>query len=282
MYKNQGGKTMSNSIHTDISAMNAARNIKIHQKNIQSNMEKLSSGYKINSAADDAAGLAISEKLKGQLTGLEQAELNVQDTMSLLQTAEGGMSAIHNMLNRMVELTTKASNGIYDTGVDRVAIKSELDSLIQEINRVTKSINFNNKTLLDGSFNNIQFQIGSEQTDIITITIDSLDALALGLDKIDVSSAEKASKSMQLVKDAINKVSSERATVGATQNRLEYTLNNLAETYTNLAEANSRIRDVDYAKMMMEYTKNQLLEQVATTILTHRMSNAQNILGLFN
>lgn len=282
MYKNQGGKTMSNSIHTDISAMNAARNIKIHQKNIQSNMEKLSSGYKINSAADDAAGLAISEKLKGQLTGLEQAELNVQDTMSLLQTAEGGMSAIHNMLNRMVELTTKASNGIYDTGVDRVAIKSELDSLIQEINRVTKSINFNNKTLLDGSFNNIQFQIGSEQTDIMTITIDSLDALALGLDKIDVSSAEKASKSMQLVKDAINKVSSERATVGATQNRLEYTLNNLAETYTNLAEANSRIRDVDYAKMMMEYTKNQLLEQVATTILTHRMSNAQNILGLFN
>ena len=187
---------MSNSIHTDISAMNAARNIKIHQNNIQSNMEKLSSGYKINSAADDAAGLAISEKLKGQLTGLEQAELNVQDAVSLLQTAEGGMSNIHNMLNRMVELTTKASNGIYDTSVDRVAIKSELDSLIQEINRVTKSINFNNKTLLDGSFSNIQFQIGSEVSDTMILNIGSLDAVALRLDKIDVSSPEKAAQSV--------------------------------------------------------------------------------------
>ena len=273
---------MSNSIHTDISAMNAARNIKIHQKNMQSNMEKLSSGYKINSAADDAAGLAISEKLKGQLTGLEQAELNVQDTISLLQTAEGGMDTIHNMLNRMVELTTKACNGIYDESVDRTAIQSEINGLIDEINRVTKSINFNNKTLLDGSFNNIQFQIGSEQTDTMFVTIGCLDAVALGLDKIDVSSPEKASESLQFVKDAINQVSKERANVGVTQNRLEYTLSNLEETYSNLSEANSRIRDVDYAKMMMEYTKNQLLEQVATTILTHRMSNVQNILQLFN
>ena len=131
---------MSNSIQTDISAMNAVRNIKIHQNNIQSNMEKLSSGYKINSAADDASGLAISEKLKGQLTGLEQAELNVQDTVSLLQTAEGGMDTIHNMLNRMVELTTKASNGVYDTSVDREAIRSEIDSLIAEINRVRRDV----------------------------------------------------------------------------------------------------------------------------------------------
>lgn len=273
---------MSNSIHTDVSAMNAARNLKVHQNNIQSNMEKLSSGYKINSAADDAAGLAISEKLKGQLTGLEQAQLNVQDTVSLIQTAEGGMSTIHNMLNRMVELTTKAANSIYDTSVDRVAIQSEIDALNAEIDRVTKSINFNNKTLLDGSFNNIQFQIGSEASDTLFISIGSVDSIALGLDKIDVSSPEKANESMQLVKDAINKVSTERANLGVTQNRLEYTLSNLEESYTNISEANSRIRDVDYAKMMMEYTKNQLLEQVATTILTHRMSNAQNILQLFN
>lgn len=273
---------MSNSIQTDVSAMNAARNLKIHQKNMQSNMEKLSSGYKINSAADDAAGLAISEKLKGQLTGLEQAELNVQDAISLLQTAEGGMDTIHNMLNRMVELTTKASNGIYDTSVDRTAIQSEINGLIDEINRVTKSINFNNKTLLDGSFNNVQFKIGPEESDTLFITIGCLDVSALGLDKIDVSSPEKANESMQLVKDAINKVSKERTNVGVTQNRLEYTLSNLEVTYANLSEANSRIRDVDYAKMMMEYTKNQLLEQVATTILTHRMSNAQNILQLFN
>ena len=216
------------------------------------------------------------------MTGLEQAELNVQDTVSLLQTAEGGMDTIHNMLNRMVELTTKASNGVYDTSVDREAIQSEIDSLIAEINRVTKSINFNNKTLLDGSFNNVQFQFGSVESDTVFITIGGLDAASLGLDKIDVSSPEKANESIQLVKDAINQVSKERINVGVTQNRLEYTLNNIAETYSNLAEANSRIRDVDYAKMMMEYTKNQLLEQVATTILTHRMSNAQNILQLFN
>ena len=273
---------MSNSIQTDVSAMNAARNVKIHQKNVQSNMEKLSSGYKINSAADDAAGLAISEKLKGQLTGLEQAELNVQDAVSLLQTAEGGMSTVHNMLNRMVELTTKAANGVYDTSVDRAAIKSEIDALKDEINRISRSINFNNKTLLDGSFNNVQFQIGSEESDAMVVTIAALDAAALGLDAIDVSSPEKATESLKVVKEAINKVSTERANVGVTQNRLEYTLNNITETYSNLAEANSRIRDVDYAKMMMEYTKNQLLEQVATTILTHRMSNAQNILQLFN
>lgn len=272
---------MSNSIQTDISAMNASRNIKIHQKNIQSNMEKLSSGYKINTAADDAAGLAISEKLKGELTGLEQAQLNVQDTVSLLQTAEGGMGSIHNMLNRMVELTTKASNGVYDTTVDRAAIQDEINSIISEINRVTKSINFNNKTLLDGSFKDINFQIGADEKDVLTVTIGGLDAIALGLDKIDVSSPEKAQEAMQIVKDAINQVSRERSKVGATQNRLEYTMANLEETHLNLTEANSRIRDVDYAKMMMEYIKNQLLEQVSTTILTHRMSNAQNILQLF-
>ena len=116
----------------------------------------------------------------------------------------------------------------------------------------------------------------------MVVTIAALDAAALGLDAIDVSSPEKATESLKVVKEAINKVSTERANVGVTQNRLEYTLNNITETYSNLAEANSRIRDVDYAKMMMEYTKNQLLEQVATTILTHRMSNAQNILQLFN
>ncbi len=273
---------MSNSIQTDISAMNASRNIKTHQKNIQSNMEKLASGYKINTAADDAAGLAISEKLKGELTGLEQAQLNVQDTVSLLQTAEGGMSSIHNMLNRMVELTTKASNGVYDTTVDRASIQAEINSIISEINRVSKSINFNNKALLDGSFKDVNFQIGADADDVLTLTIGGLDAVALGLDKIDVSSPHKAQEAIQIVKDAINQVSRERSNVGATQNRLEYTMANLEETYLNLAEANSRIRDVDYAKMMMEYTKNQLLEQVSTTILTHRMSNAQNILQLFN
>ena len=273
---------MSNSIQTDISAMNASRNIKIHQNNIQSNMEKLSSGYKINSAADDAAGLAISEKFKGELTALEQAQLNVQDTVSLLHTAEGGMTTIHSMLNRMVELTTKASNSVYDTTVDRVAIQDEINSIISEINRVTKSINFNNKTLLDGSFKDINFQIGADEKDVLTLTINGLDATSLGLDKIDVSSPEKAGEAMQIVKDAINQVSRERSKIGATENRLEYTMANLEETHLNLSEANSRIRDVDYAKMMMEYTKNQLLEQVATTILTHRMSNAQNILQLFN
>lgn len=273
---------MSNSIQTDISAMNASRNIKIHQRNTQSTMEKLASGYKINSAADDAAGLAISEKMKGELTALEQAQLNVQDTVSLLQTAEGGMSSIHNMLNRMVELTTKASNGVYDTTVDRAAIQDEINSLNSEINRITKSINFNNKTLLDGSFNAVNFQIGPQASDVLTITINNIDAASLGLDKIDVSSPEKAQEAINIVKDAINKVSTERANVGATQNRLEYTMSNLETTHLNLSEANSRIRDVDYAKMMMEYTKNQLLEQVATTMLTHRMSNAQNILQLFN
>ncbi|MBR2875654.1 MAG: flagellin [Clostridia bacterium] len=272
---------MGLSVQTDVSAMNIVRNMKIHENNMNSNLEQLSSGYKINSAADDAAGLAISEKLKGQLTGLEQAELNVQDAVSLLQTAEGGMNTVHNILNRMVELTTKASNGIYDSTVDREAIQSELNSLNEEINRISNSVNFNNKKLLDGSFNSIQFQIGSEESDTLFVTIGSINIKALGLDAIDVSSPEKALESLQIVKDAINSVSKERANVGVTQNRLEYTLSNLEETYANLSEANSRIRDVDYAKVMMEYTKNQLLHQVSVTMLSHRMSNAQNILQLF-
>jgi flagellin len=269
-------------INHNISAINAHRQLSSNQGATSKSLQKLSSGLRINSAGDDAAGLAISEKLKGELTGLEQAQLNVQDTVSLLQTAEGGMGTLHNMLNRMVELTTKASNGVYDTTVDRVAIQDEIDALIAEINRVSKSINFNNKTLLDGSFKDVNFQIGADEKDVLTVTIGGLDATALGLDKIDVSSPEKAQEAMQIVKDAINQVSRERSKVGATQNRLEYTMANLEETYLNLSEANSRIRDVDYAKMMMEYTKNQLLEQVSTTILTHRMSNAQNILQLFN
>lgn len=273
---------MSNSIQTDVSALNAMRNLKVNQKNTASTLEKLASGYKINSAADDAAGLAISEKLKGELTGLEQAQLNVQDTVSLIQTAEGAMGSLHNILNRMVELTTKASNAIYDTEVDRAAIQSELNSLNDEINRIASTTDFNGIKLLDGSFNNVRFQIGPDADDFMEITINGLDVASLGLDKLDVSSSENASASMQIVKDAINKISRERSNLGARQNRLEYTMNNLEETHLNLSEANSRIRDVDYAKMMMEYTKNQLLEQVATTVLTHRMNNAQNILQLFS
>ena len=271
---------MSNSIQTDISAMNAARNIKIHQNNIQSNMEKLSSGYKINSAADDAAGLAISEKLKGELTGLEQAQLNVQDTVSLLQTAEGGMGTLHNMLNRMVELSTKAANGTYDTDVDRQAIQDEVTSLMKEINRITVSTNFNGTTLLNGKMENLQLQVGAEATDILTVSCAALNTTGLKISKVNVTSVKSANAAIKTIKDAINIVSTERAKLGAVQNRLEYTINNLDTTAENMTSANSRIRDTDMAKEMMNYTKMNVLTQAAQAMLAQANQQPQSVLQL--
>ena len=266
-------------VRTNIMGINANRQLGMNNNQVSKSLEKLSSGYRINRAGDDASGLAISEKMKAQIKGLEQASSNAQDAISLVQTAEGATTEIHNMLNRMVELTTKAANGIYDTGVDRPAIKAELDALGTEISRITTSTKFNSTVLLNGSLNT-QLQIGTEGTDTLTVTVSALDAGTLGVSNLSVSSAGDANTAMATVKTAINTVSTARANLGAIQNRLEYTINNLDTTAENMSAANSRIRDTDMAKEMMNYTKMNVLTQAAQAMLAQANQQPQSVLQL--
>ena len=267
-------------VRTNVMGINANRQLNMNNSAVAKSLEKLSSGFKINRAADDASGLAISEKMKAQIKGLEQASANAQDAISLVQTAEGATTEIHNMLNRMVELCTKAANGIYDTGVDRPAIKSELDAVAAEIDRITTSTKFNNTTLLDGSFSDKIFQIGTESDDKLTVSIADLDATALTVNALSVGTTSDANSSITQVKTAINKVSSTRAGLGAIQNRLEYTINNLDTTAENMSAANSRIRDTDMAKEMMNYTKMNVLTQAAQAMLAQANQQPQSVLQL--
>ena len=266
-------------VRTNIMGINANRQLGMNNNQVSKSLEKLSSGYRINRAGDDASGLAISEKMKAQIKGLEQASSNAQDAISLVQTAEGATTEIHNMLNRMVELTTKAANGIYDTGVDRPAIKAELDALATEISRITTSTKFNSTVLLDGNLDT-QLQIGTEGTDTLAVTVTALDADSLGVSGLDVSSAAAANSALADVKKAINTVSTARANLGAIQNRLEYTINNLDTTAENMSAANSRIRDTDMAKEMMNYTKMNVLTQAAQAMLAQANQQPQAVLQL--
>ena len=265
-------------VRTNIMGINANRQLGMNNNQVSKSLEKLSSGYRINRAADDASGLAISEKMKAQIKGLEQASSNCQDAISLVQTAEGATTEIHNMLNRMAELCTKAANGIYDS-VDTGAIQQEIDALSDEIDRITESTKFNNTTLLNGNLST-QLQIGSEASDIISVSCASLSATALKVAKLTVSSATAANASLKLVKTAINTVSTQRANLGAIQNRLEYTINNLDTTAENMSSANSRIRDTDMAKEMMNYTKMNVLTQAAQAMLAQANQQPQAVLQL--
>ena len=269
-------------VRTNIMGINANRQLGMNNNQVSKSLEKLSSGYRINRAGDDASGLAISEKMKAQIKGLEQASSNCQDAISLVQTAEGATTEIHNMLNRMVELSTKAANGTYDTDVDREAIQNEVKSLVDEIDRITKSTNFNNTKLLDGSLNltPLTLQIGAETTDTITVGVASLNSDGLEITDLDVKTVSGANAAIAKVKKAINTVSTERATLGAIQNRLEYTVNNLDTTAENMTAANSRIRDTDMAKEMMNYTKMNVLTQAAQAMLAQANQQPQAVLQL--
>ena len=268
-------------VRTNIMGINANRQLGMNNSQVSKSLEKLSSGYRINRAGDDASGLAISEKMKAQIKGLETASSNAQDGISLVQTAEGATTEIHNMLNRMVELTTKAANGIYDSTTDRPAIKAELDALADEIDRITKSTNFNNTTLLNGTLST-NLQIGTEASDKLAVKVSDLSTSGLEIkkDALKVSTTDEANDTLKAVKKAINTVSTERANLGAIQNRLEYTINNLDTTAENMSAANSRIRDTDMAKEMMNYTKMNVLTQAAQAMLAQANQQPQAVLQL--
>lgn len=266
-------------INTNVSAINAHRNLYSNDSEMSKVMERLSSGYRINRAADDAAGLAISEKMRSLINGYDQAQNNSQDGISLLQTAEGALTEVHSMLQRINTLAVQAANGTYDDSVDRDALQAEVDQLLAEINNIADSTTFNGINLLN-SANTVQFQIGATSANTLTVTLGDVNTSSLALSGLSISSITSANDALDTIQNAINAVSTIRARFGAAQNRLEHTINNLGVASENLSAAESRIRDADMAEEMTNFTKQQILVQAGTAMLAQANSTPQNILQL--
>lgn len=267
-------------INTNVGAMNAHRNLGANNNAMNKTMEKLSSGYRINRAADDAAGLAISEKMRFQINGLQQAQRNAQDGISLIQTAEGALTEVHAMLQRMNTLANQAKNGTY-ASADRSALQLEVDQLIEEISSIASRTEFNGIKLLN-SAGSIDFQVGVYGDNTIAVSTGAMDpgSLGSGVDDIDLTSSAGLGSAIAKIESAINAVSEQRAKFGAVQNRLEHTINNLGVNAENLSAAHSRIRDADMAQEMTNFTKNQILVQAGTSMLAQANSVPQNVLKL--
>lgn len=326
-------------INHNIAALNTSRQLNAGSNSAAKNMEKLSSGLRINRAGDDGAGLAISEKMRSQIRGLDMASKNAQDGISLIQTSEGALNETHSILQRMSELATQAANDT-NTDSDRSELQKEMDQLSSEVTRISTDTEFNTKKLLDGTAKDLTFQIGANEGQTMTLSINKMDSESLkvgttytaqadgtlksgdgnstatwadeevtdgkvtkeagyyddkgalvGSEKleegeklskgIDISSSAKgASSALTTIKTAIDTVSSERAKLGAVQNRLEHTINNLGTSSENLTSAESRIRDVDMASEMMEYTKNNILTQASQAMLAQANQQPQQVLQL--
>ena len=294
-------------INHNISALNTHRQLGANNNAVQNSLEKLSSGLQINKAGDDAAGLAISEKMRGQIRGLEMASKNAQDGVSLIQTAEGALSETHDILQRMRELTVQAGNTGTQETEDLQAIQDELDSLIEELGGVdggspgiSDRTQFNGKNLLNGDFENtkLTFQIGANQGQQLEVNIKEMSAEALDVHEINVMGVQEETEQVEgetvttpeapfsfdaeidKIDKAIKDVSTQRSALGAVQNRLEHTINNLGASAENLTAAESRIRDVDMAKEMMEFTKNNILSQAAQSMLAQANQQPQGVLQL--
>ncbi|COC86316.1 flagellin [Bacillus sp. PW192] len=328
-------------INHNIAALNTSRQLNAGSNAAAKNMEKLSSGLRINRAGDDAAGLAISEKMRSQIRGLDMASKNAQDGISLIQTSEGALNETHSILQRMSELATQAANDT-NTDSDRSELQKEMDQLASEVTRISTDTEFNTKKLLDGTAQNLTFQIGANEGQTMSLSINKMDSESLKVGTtytvsndqntltstdgkstatwadevtdpdgkvtkaagyydtdgkvvaseklaadskvtkgIDISSSAKAASSaLTTIKTAIDTVSSERAKLGAVQNRLEHTINNLGTSSENLTSAESRIRDVDMASEMMEYTKNNILTQASQAMLAQANQQPQQVLQL--
>ncbi len=298
-------------VNQNIAAMNSYRNLAVTDGQMSKSLEKLSSGFRINRAADDAAGLAISEKLRGQVTGLNTASANAQNAISLVQTAEGSLNETHSILQRMRELAVQSAN---DTNVldDRKKIQLEVDALAKELNRIGNTTEFNTQKLLRGNdttgttaaaaSKDLVFQIGANKGQELTVSIADMRGGALGVAfdtetttaaaqtsvkdygegafGIDVKSQTAAKAAIETINTAIDTVSTERAKLGATQNRLEHTINNLGVAAENLSASESRIRDTDMAKEMMSFTRSQILSQAGTAMLAQANQAPQGVLSL--
>ncbi|QTN00391.1 flagellin [Sediminibacillus dalangtanensis] len=269
-------------INHNIAALNTHRQLTGNQNATQGSLEKLSSGLRINKAGDDAAGLAISEKMRGQIRGLDMASKNAQDGVSLIQTAEGALNETHDILQRMRELSVQAAN---DTNgdKDREELQKEVSELVDEIDRIAGDTQFNGKNLLNGDLAGsgaVTFHIGSNADQNITLDVNDMSASGISVDGVNISSQSGANSAITTIDTAIETVSSERAKLGANQNRLEHTINNLGTSSENLTAAESRIRDVDMAKEMMAFTKNNILSQASQSMLAQANQQPQGVLQL--
>ena len=313
-------------IQHNITALNAHRNLTNNNSSVGKSLEKLSSGYRINRAGDDAAGLAISEKMRAQITGLATAQKNANDGISLVQTAEGALTEVHSMLNRMVELATQSANGTYST-TNRQEMQKEINRLNEEIDRISKTANFNGTKLFTAdnaittsggstdvstvATKKITLHVGDshETANQLRVTFQAMSSSTLGLhstdanfvkqlgttgffdvsgtkekavtiSNIDLTSADSARHAISVANAAIDMISSMRSDFGAMQNRLDHTINNLSVQEENITAAESRIRDVDMAKEMMAYTKNNILVQSAQAMLAQANQVPQGVLQL--
>ncbi|MEK5071469.1 flagellin Hag [Sporosarcina sp. FSL K6-1508] len=310
-------------INHNIAALNTHRQLGMNNTNASKNLEKLSSGLKINRAGDDAAGLAISEKMRGQIRGLDMAAKNSQDGISLIQTAEGALNETHSILQRMRELAVQSSNDTNTTS-DRGEIQKEMNQLTSEINRIGNNTEFNTQKLINGNKDTatsgaaLSFQVGSNNGQALKLEISDMRAKALGIAgtsggsatisgsttttdakfastaankltdtsasgaeyALDISTHDKATQAVEILDKAMATVSAERSKLGSYQNRLEHTINNLGTASENLTAAESRIRDVDMAKEMMDFTKNNILTQAAQAMLAQANQQPQGVLQL--
>jgi flagellin len=272
-------------INHNLSALNAWKNMTVNDGGQTKSLEKLSSGLRIGRAADDAAGLSISEKMRGQISGLNQASRNAQDGISLLQTAEGALQETHTILQRMRELAVQSASDTV-TNEDRAEIQKEINALRVEIDRISTDTEFNTQKLLNGGYSGKIIHIGANTDQSLTVTIGNMNAQSLAMNggtaelgiKIDTQS--DANTAITTINTAINTVSGERSKLGAIQNRLEHTIANLSTSAENLTAAESRIRDVDITVEMMNFTKYQILSQASTAMLAQANAKPQAVLQL--
>lgn len=274
-------------IQHNIAAINANRNLGVNKTNLNKNLEKLSSGFRINRSADDAAGLAISEQMRSKINGLDQATSNAKDAIGLIQTTEGALTETHSMLQRMKTLATQAANGTYNSTTDTTAregIQKEMEELQKEITRLADNTDYNGIKPISagGSAGNMQFQIGPTSKETLTLAASKMDSKSLGVSALasKMLSVKGANSAITAIDKAINKVSSYRADLGAKQNRLEHTINSLKTTSENMTDAESRIRDTDMATEIASYTKNNILNQAAQSMLAQANQQPQQVLSL--
>ena len=266
-------------VQHNMRAMNSNRQLGLTTTSQSKSTEKLSSGYRINRAADDAAGLAISEKMRRQVKGLTQASRNAQDGISAVQTAEGALTEVHDMLQRMNVLANQAANGT-NTSTDRNYLNQEFAALTSEIDRVASTTTFNEKNLLYGSFK-VNLQVGAEKGQYINVSISAMKASKLGItSSINITSSTNAATAISTIKEALKSVSSQRADLGAVQNRLEHTINNLDNVVENTTAAESQIRDTDTATEMVAYSNNNILAQAGTSMLAQANQANQSVLSI--
>ena len=275
-------------IQHNISAIDSYRNMSKNTTALNKNLEKLSSGYKINKAGDDAAGLAISESMRNKINALDQAEANANDAIGLIQTAEGALTETHAMLERMTTLATQAANGTYattgDVGVSRSDtarnnIQLEINELAEEITRIATSTDYNGINILNNTSTKT-FQIGPSSGETLKLNGGNMTASSLQVNQLKMSTVQQANSAITKIKNAVEQVSSYRAQLGAKQNRLEHTINNLKVANENTTAAESRIRDTDMAKEISAYTKNNILNQAAQSMLAQANQSPQGVLSL--